>query len=148
MIQKIGNYYLKQDINSADGLIEFSDDEYIMAEQVGMKRILEDEKQFYGIDSEFASISWGSTMIGSTKGKIYKIALQDFSEDKKSAKKKLKTVLEFLYKEIGKYSEHPFLSDKYIWDTSDGNIILNKQSRFNVHSVNIIFTSNFIKEPF
>ncbi len=146
MIKKIGNYYLTQDINSAEGLKEFSDEEYYMAEQVGMKRMLEDEKMFNGLNPEFASISWESITIGSTKGKIYKIALQLNSTDKKFAKGVLNKVVEFVNKEIGKYNEHPFLSTKYIWDTTEGNIILYRKSRFNIHSVNILFTSNFIRE--
>ena len=75
-----------------------------------------------------------------------KICLQLSSTSKKSAKKVLNTVVKFINKEIGKYNEHPFLSDKYIWDTPEGNIILYRMSKFNIHSVNIFFTSNIIRE--
>ncbi len=146
MIKKIGNYFLTQEIDSAQGLIEFSEEEYFMAENLEMKRILEDEKMFNGISVEFASIPWESTTIGSTKGRIYKICLQLNSKSKKSAKKVLNTVMDFINKEIGRYSEHPFLSDKYIWDTTEGNIILYRMSKFDIHSVNIFFTSNIIRE--
>lgn len=146
MIKKIGNYYLTQEIDSAQGLKEFSDEEYFIAENFGMKRILEDEKMFNGINVEFASIPWETTTIGSTEGKIYKICLQLNSTSKKSAKEVLNTVLKFINKEIGRYSEHPFLSDKYIWDTAEGNILLHRMSKFNIHSVNIFFTSNIIRE--
>jgi len=146
MIKKIGNYFLTQEIDSAQELIEFSEEEYFMAENLEMKRILEDEQMFNGSSVEFASIPWESTTIGSTKGRIYKICLQLNSTSKKNAKKDLNTVVDFINKEIGKYNEHPFLSDKYIWDTTEGNIILYRMSRFNIHSVNIFFTSNIIRE--
>jgi len=146
MINKIGNYFLTQDIDSAQGLKEFSEEEYFAAETVGMKRTLEDEKMFNGNNIEFASILWEFTTIGSTKGKIYKICLQLNSTSKNTAKKVLNTVIQFINKEIGKYNEHPFLSDKYIWDAVEGNIILYRMGRFNIHSVNIFFTSNLIRE--
>lgn len=146
MIKKIGKYFLTQEVDCAQGLKEFSKEEYFTAENFGMKRILEDEKMFNGISVEFASIPWETTTIGSTKGKIYKICLQLNSTSKKSAKEVLNTVVKFINKEIGRYNEHPFLSDKYIWDTAEGNIILYRMSKFNIHSVNIFFTSNIIRE--
>lgn len=146
MIKEIGSYFLTQEIDRAQGLKEFSDEEYFMAENFGMKRTLEDEKMFNGFSVEFASVPWETTTIASTKGKIYKICLQLNSTSKKSAKKVLNTVVKFVNKQIGRYNEHPFLSDKYIWDTPEGNIILYRMSRFNIHSVNIFFTSNLIRE--
>jgi len=146
MIKEIGNYFLTQEIDYAQGLKEFSEEEYFMAENFGMKPTLEDEKMFNGISVEFASIPWETTTISSTKGKIYKICLQLNSTSKKSAKKVLNTVVKFINKETGRYNEHPFLSDKYIWDTPEGNIILYRVSKFNIHSVNIFFTSNLIRE--
>ena len=146
MIEKIGDYSLAQDIDNADSLKEFTEEEYYMAEQTGMKRMLEDEKMFNGSQAEFASILWENTTIVSTKGKIYKICLQLNSENKKKARETLKTVLDYVNKEVGRYNEHPFLSDKYIWDTPDGNIILYRMSMFNINSINIFFTSNIIRE--
>ena len=146
MIKNIGNYFLTQEIHQAQELREFSDEEYSMAESTGMKRMLEDEKMFDGASVEFASIPWESTTIASTKGIIYKICLQQNNTNKKTAKQILKTVMNFINKEIGKYNEHLFFSDKYIWDTPEGNIILYRMSMFNIHSVNIFFTSNIIQE--
>jgi hypothetical protein len=146
MIDKIGNYLLTQEVESAKGLKEFSDEEYLAAEIAGMKRTLEDEKMFNGNSVEFASILWEFTTIASTKGKIYKICLQLNSNSKSTARKVLKTVVQFVNNEIGRYNEHTFLSDKYIWDTDKGNVILYRMSRFNIHSVNIFFTSNIIRE--
>ena len=84
MIKEIGNYSRTQKIECAQGLKEFSEEEYFMAETVGMKRMLEDEKMFNGPAIEFASVPWETTTIGSTKGRIYKICLQLNSSSKKS----------------------------------------------------------------
>ncbi len=146
MTQRIGNYYLTQSINIAYGLEEFSVEEYRLAEESGMKRIFEDEKIFNGENAEFAGILWESTIIGSTKGQIYKIALQIIStDDNLRAKLILDTVLRNMNREFGRHSKHPSHSDKYFWDTLDGNILLDMQSRFNFHSVQIIVTSNSVR---
>jgi len=134
MILNVGNYYLTQEIDNAQGLEEFSEEEYFMAEQAGMNRTLEDEKMFIGMCVEFASIPWETTTIASTKGKIYKICLQLACTSKNISKENIKTVVKYINKEIGRYNEHPFLSDKYIWDTVEGNIILFGVSKFCIGS--------------
>ena len=72
MIKKIGDYYLNQDINSANGLEEFAKYEYGLAKEFGMEQIFEDEKMFFGNNVDFLGFSWEST-IDSTQGKIYKM---------------------------------------------------------------------------
>ena len=146
MIEKIGSYYLTQKIDDAQDLKEFSDEEYFIAESFEMKRTLEDEKMFNGASVEFASIPWETTTIASTKGVIYKICLQLNHANKRTAKKVLNTAVNFINKEIGRYSEHRFFPSKYIWDTAGGNIILYRMSGLGIHSVNIFFTSNIIRE--
>ena len=146
MIKNIGNYYLTQDIDDAQGLKEFSEEEYFMAEQFGMYRTFEDEKMFNGIRIVFADIPWENTTIASTKGRIYKICLQLTCPNKNLAKKILKIIVYFINNKISRYNEHPIFSNKYIWDTAEGNIILYRMSRFNIHTVNIFFTSNLIRE--
>ena len=111
-----------------------------------MTRMLENEKMFNGMCVEYANIPWETTTIASTKGKIYKICLQLTCTSKKCVKEKLNTIIKYINKEMGRYNEHPFLSNKYIWDTAEGNIILYRMSKFNIHSINIFFTSNIIKE--
>lgn len=145
MINKVGIYTLNEEVVTAIGLKEYSNEEYLLAERVGMKRILADEKFFNGITVDFAFLTWDSTVIGSTKGKIYKISLQFNSKNSKLAKAVLHTTLAFVNKQIGKYNEHPFLSSKYIWDTKEGNVILYNVKSFDIHSVNIFFTSSIIR---
>lgn len=48
MITQIENYYLNQQIEKYSGLKEFTREEYKMSELAGYKRVLNDEKLFYG----------------------------------------------------------------------------------------------------
>jgi hypothetical protein len=146
MIKTVGVYSLTQEVNTAQGLNEFSEEEYLLAEGAGIRRVLEDEKFFNAINVQFAANPWDSIMIASTKGKIYKISLQFNSRNKRLARTVLRTTLAFVNQQIGKYNEHPFLSNKYVWDTTEGNIILYRISSFEIHSVNIFFTSSIIRD--
>jgi hypothetical protein len=145
MILTVGPYSLTQHINIAKGLKEFSEEEYLSAELAGIKLVLENERLFNGINVHFAANPWDSTMIASTNGQIYKISLQFNSSNKILAKTVLQTTMAFVNREIGKYNEHPLFSNKYIWDTKEGNIILYKMKRLQIYSVNIFFTSNIIR---
>lgn len=146
MIKTVGLYSLTQEVRTAQGLKEFSEEEYAEAAMVGIELMLEEEKLFNGINPDFAGCHWDSTMVATTKNRIYKISLQSNSHDKRSAKIVLQKTLSSINEEVGKYNEHPFLSSKYIWDTNEGNIILYLMSKFGVHSVNVFFTSSIIRE--
>ncbi len=145
MILTVGPYFLTQQINIAEGLKEFSVEEYLSFELTGIKRILEDERIFNGSNVQFAYIPWDSTIIASTRGQIYKISLQFNSSEKILANTVLQTTRDFVNKEIGKYNVHPLFSKKYIWDTKEGNIILYEMRSYQVYSVNIFFTSSIIR---
>lgn len=134
-----------QQINTAEGLKEFSEEEYFSANLAGIKRVLENERFYNGVKIEFAANPWDSTMIASTNGQIYKISLQFNSVNKNLANAVLQTTLAFVKKKIGKYNEHLLFSSKYIWDTKEGNIILYKMKSLQFYSVNIFFTSNLIR---
>jgi hypothetical protein len=51
-----------------------------------------------------------------------------------------KHTLEYLIHKMGKPSEHAE-SNQYIWQTNDGNVLLNKVSNNGYYSVNLILTS-------
>ncbi len=153
MITQIGNYYLGQDIASAQGLKEFSEEEYATAETAGMKRMLDDEKflnvqpaEFVVAAAEFAGVPWESLVIGSTKGKIYKLALQNIFDDSKLAEGIFEVVLIFFSEQMGKYNEHPLFSKKYIWSTPEGIVFLNKPNRLGHDAINLIITASFNRE--
>ncbi|MCX5749034.1 MAG: hypothetical protein NTZ10_02140 [Candidatus Saganbacteria bacterium] len=146
MITKIDNYHLNQPVNEAPDLKEYTAEEYQMFEMAGYKRISENEKIFRGGIVKFAYIPWGETTIGTIDNKIYKISLQLITQNEILAKEVFKTTLNYLIEQMDKYSEHPFLSNKYIWDAPEGNIIYEQINRFNQHCINIFITSSSIRD--
>ena len=139
MLNKIDKYYLGQPLKDAEGLTEFTSEEYKAFEMVGYVKILDDDKIFHGFDSQFLTISW-NTQLGGISGKIYKIAIQYSTEDKTVSNKIFKDILQHLVNEMGKWNEHPLLSKKYIWDKSEGNVILMQQNMFNIYSIDLFLT--------
>ncbi|MBI3602168.1 MAG: hypothetical protein HY209_04675 [Candidatus Omnitrophica bacterium] len=146
MITKIENYYLNQTIGEVPDLKEYTEEEYQMFEMAGYKRMLENEKIFKGKNVKFAKITWDETTIGSTNNKIYKIHLQFITQNENLAKSVFKTTLNYLVEQMGKYSEHPFLSKRYIWDAPEGNFIYEQLSKFGNRCINIFITSSSINE--
>ena len=145
MITKIENYCLNQSISKMTDLIEYSEEEYQLFALAGWQKMLEDERIYHGKDTHLNGHLW-DTLIGSTNGEIYKISLQIIDSDKNHIKNIFKSTHDYLIKEMGKYNEHPFLSKKYIWDASEGNIIFERKSNFGQHCINIFLTSNAIRE--
>lgn len=145
MITKIENYFLNQRMDGAPDLTEFDSEQYIMFEAAGMKRILKDEKIYNGHDINFLGSIW-NTVIGATQGKIYKVSIQHISPDRNKSDVLFQKTLEYLKKEMGKHSEHPFLSKKYVWDSADGNVFLHHVHKFGVNSINLFLTSSSIRE--
>lgn len=145
MITKIENYYLNQAIEEAPDLKEYTEEEYLMFALAGYKRMWEDEKIYHGKETNLNGSLW-DTVIGATNGKIYKLSLQIIDADKKHIEYIFKSTLDYMIKEMGKYSEHPFLSKKYYWHASEGNIIFEQLSKFGQHCINIFITSSSIRE--
>jgi hypothetical protein len=145
MITKIENYYLNQPVNEAPDLKEYTSEEYQMFEMVGWVKMLEDEKIYHGEETNLNGNLW-DTVIGATNGKIYKISLQIIDVDKKHIENIFKSTLDYVIKKMGKYSEHSFLSKKYIWDAQEGNFIYEQLSKFGQHCINIFITSSSIRE--
>jgi len=140
---EIGDYYLNQNISEASKLIEFSEEEYAQAENSGMKRMFKNEKWFSCDEIDFKDISWIPTL-GSTDGKIYKIALQGDFDSERELKKDFEYIKGVLTKDFGYFSENN--EDKIFWDTEFGNIFLTKASMFDFYFINLFFTSNIINE--
>lgn len=146
MITQVGRYYLGQDILSVPGLEEFSEQEYITAEAVGMRRMLADEKFFNAEPIEFLHVPWDSLMVGSTRGRIYKLSLQFNTQNASLSKTVFKGILHSASVEMGEYSDHPFFSSKYFWDRVEGNAFLYKMNKAGWNSINLVITASFIRE--
>jgi len=130
IITRIGPDHLGQPIGSANGIREFSDDEYANAEASGMRRTLRDEKLFNGPERlDLVAIPWEGTIIASTEGKIYKICLQfNTRNDRfaKIAKRAITAVLNglefgYLYNGILQHSDAS-LSRRFLTDYASGEL--------------------------
>lgn len=79
-------------------------------------------------------------------GKIYKIHLNNLSEDKPASDRAFAKVLQYLQSQMGKYTEHTAAPDVYIWDRVEGNTILEQRAALGYWGINVFLTSSFIKE--
>ena len=70
------------------------------------------------------------------------------SSTEKEADQILKRAYDFLYKELGKHNEYHPYEDRhsYIWNTPEGNIILNQTYKAGVCAVQIFLTSSIISQ--
>ena len=146
MIKNIENYYLNMPVRESYDLKEFGLDEYRMFESVGVKRIFKDEKIYHGKDISFQGVIW-NTMIGATQGMIYKISIQNISTDKVESERMLKSAYDYLFKEMGKHNDYSSSDNRnrYVWDTTEGNVILDQACKSGVYAVQIFLTSSLIK---
>ena len=142
MDYKIGLYFLNQDINSVQGLTEFNAEEYKFAESAGMQRVFKEEKWFECDEIDFKDIEWTPT-IGSTNGKIYKIALQK-EFDNNELNRAFGYIEKCLTSDFGVGSKDT--ESKIFWVTEFGNILLTKANMYDFNSINLFFTSSTIKE--
>ncbi|MFH1192078.1 MAG: hypothetical protein V1655_01255 [bacterium] len=67
MITKIENYYLNQPVNEASDLKEYTTEEYQIFEMAGLVKVLEDEKIYYGKETNLNGNLW-NTVIGNIFG--------------------------------------------------------------------------------
>jgi len=145
MIKKIGGYYLNMPIKEMFDLRDLTLEEYRMFESVGIKRIFRDEKIYHGKDINFMGAVW-NTIIGATEGRVYKISLQNTNADKSESDQIFKSAYEYLFKEMGKYSEYNPSTKRYIWDTPEGNVILDQAFNVGEYCIQLFLTSSLIKQ--
>ena len=138
VVEKIGDYYLGQKIDSVKELIEFSKLEYRISKMSGMSIMFENEKSFNCNDIFYNGISWKPT-IGAVNGSIYKIALQQ-SFEKSAAEYVFSNLCTKLLSVYGNPSQSSDIST--IWDVDFGNILVTNRSSLGNHFVSIFFTSN------
>jgi len=140
IISHIGKYHIGQSAHEAQGLKEFSDEEYEMFAAAGSPRNFETEQIFYGEDCQFAGLDDWEVTIGSIKDKIYKIALIRMSNQQYVQKHQLKDIVKYINGAIGKYNEHSPLSSKYVWQNDAGNIIVNLRKAKTPDGSNVFVT--------
>ena len=145
MIRKISTYSLKQPLDETENLVEFSEEEYAQFALSGVNRTLRDERFYNAPDIDFLEGTW-NLVIGTTDNIIYKVSAQNFVDDKSLSDEIFKKTLKEIEKTMGKNTEHPFLSRKYIWDDNEGNVLLNQVNKMGFNAINFILTSSIIRE--
>jgi hypothetical protein len=143
MIRALGGYQLGESIEGATGLTEFSAAEYA-AFRIGNPKLLPDERIFKGPRTSFDGVEW-TVMVGSARGKIYKIALQHIARDSSSANKAFQRTRQYFLLHIGKESERSTSPERYIWDAEEGNVLLERLDVkvLGESIVNLYLTSRF-----
>jgi len=145
MIKKIGDYYLNMPVQEMFGLRELSLEEYGMYEAVGIKRIFKDEKMYHGKGSYFAGAAW-DTLLAATGGCVYKISLQHMAAQKDESDRILKSAYKYFFKEMGEHNEYDSSTNRYLWESSEGNVILNQASAMEMYGVQLFLTSSMINQ--
>lgn len=144
MIKKIDDgYCLNMPVNEILDLKELSLEEYKLFESMGIARVFREEKIYHGKDISFLEVVW-NVVVGTTVERVYKITVQNISAKREESDKTFKKAYEYLFKEMGKHSEHDLSSKRYFWSSPDGNVILNQQFKMGVYGVEILLTSSIL----
>ena len=134
----IGGYALDMMLSEMSQLHEFSPSEYeVMGSQfVG-------EKIYHAPKVEFVGRPWNLTL-GAVQGKLYKIAPFLELKDKTEASDAAFRALTFCNEQLGKPAEQR--TGLFVWDTTDGNVILQTDEARNGFAVNLFLTARSARE--
>ena len=134
----IGAYTLDMMLREEPPLREFSPDEYeVMGKQFVGERI------FHAPEVEFVGRPWNLTL-GAVQGKLYKIAPFLELRNKDEANEAAFGALTFCNEQIGRPAEQR--TGLFIWDTTDGNVILQTAEAKDGFAVNLFLTANSLRE--
>ena len=139
VITRIGDYYIGQDIKTVRGLVEFTSEEYAVFQSFPDWFNLPGEKIFKGPDITLNRHLWYLT-IGSLNGKIYVLALQHFGDDRAIADSLFEETLKYIKSQIGAATEQTKTPKRYVWNSTDGNVLLAERQAMGFWSVNFLVT--------
>jgi hypothetical protein len=134
----IGTYALDMALIEEPPLREFSAAEYEV-----MARRFEGERIYHAPEVEFIGRPWNLNL-GVVQGKLWKIALFLEMGDGNEANVAALVALAFCGAELGKPAKQR--TGLYVWDTSDGNVILQTAEVYGSFAVNLFLTSNCLRE--
>jgi hypothetical protein len=145
MIAKIGEYYLGQDIKTVRGLVEFTPEEYaaLWSFQGGVG--LPGEKVFNAPKVTLNRHLWYLT-VGVLNRRIYKLVLQYISSDRAEAHSIFEETLKFVMSQMGAPTEQTAIPKRYLWDSTDGNVVLAEREAMGSWSINLLLTSRAVKD--
>jgi len=133
----IGEYRLDASIDGLIGLVEFSPAEYAM-----MGRQFEGETNYNAPPVTFLGRPW-KVMLGTVHGRIYKIAPYLEPATKQEANPIALEALRHCTGELGRPSSQK--TGLFIWDTTDGNVILQTAETPAGLAINLFVTSHAVR---
>jgi hypothetical protein len=133
----IDKYKLDMSIQQLSGLTEFSDTEYAL-----LGRNFDGERSFHAPGIKFIYRQW-KVDLGTVKGMVYKIALYFESDNRDTVTNVSADLMIYCQQLLGKPSEQK--ETIYIWDTSDGNVIMQLGKVESTYMINLFETSRSVK---
>ena len=133
----IGRYKLDMPIEGVTGLTEFSQAEYAT-----YGRNFDGEKNYNAPTIDFLKRRW-KVALGTVGGKVYKIALYFESECKNTVIDVSTDVMQYCQQRLGKASEQQ--EALFMWDTSDGNVVVQFGKAGSTYMINLFETSRAVR---
>jgi len=130
----LGDYSLDMSSAMLNNLIELTDQEYEY-----FPRQFIGEKIFHAPQTDFLDHSWG-IMIGIVDGKPYKLSANLELDDQQKAMEIMQSAFKVCENQLGTPTEEK--QCLFVWDTIDGNIILQIAHIMGTLAINIYVTSN------
>lgn len=127
---QIGPYSLGQQVASDSDLVEISPLEYR-----ALPRTFRGERIFKAQDVSFLGRRW-YLLLGTIDGRIYKLSAQFISESTSAAAATFSETEAFCSEQFGASSTSSADGSVMRWDTSFGNVIVDRQSVYSMHCVN------------
>lgn len=133
----VGGYTLDMVLIDGYPFCELSPAEY---ETIGRQFV--GERIYNAPEIEFVGKRWNITL-GTVHGRLYKIASFLELEDKNEANEASSGALTFCNEHLGKPTEQR--TGLFVWDTTDGNVILQTAEAKDWFAVNLFLTSRSVR---
>src|SRR5579862_2201339 len=129
---KIGQYQLNAAIEDRKGIVPLSTEEL---NALGSQVEFQGEEIVHAPSAQFAGVEW-DTILGTVNGHIYKIAIQWTG-----ARAAAGRINRLITVECSKRYRNASRKNLAIWDTSDGNLVLDSSNFGDRATVNVFATS-------
>jgi hypothetical protein len=133
----IDKYKLEMSIQGLSELTEFSATEYTI-----YGRHFESERNFHAPGIEFINRQW-KVDLGTVNNVVYKIAIYFETDNRDTITNVSDDLMIYCQQLLGKPSEQK--ETIYIWDTSDGNVIIQLGKVESTYMLNLFETSKSVK---
>ena len=143
MLKKIDEYYLNIPIREVFEVRELNSQEYAMFESAGVRMIFPEEKIYHGRNILFVGAVW-KIVLGTSKGNIYRIAAQTVCLDRNEAVVTFNATYRILFEEMNTPNSG-VQEQSFVWDTTEGNVILELTRGGDNYVVQICLTSGLIR---